>query len=214
MNMAINDRFDKMPWDEIDNVVFDVGNVLIHFEPLQMMKELLPGLSDDMYRLLMQKTVHSPYWVAMDHGSMSYDDIIQAMIGLDKHLTDEITTFMRGWYPLMKQKDEGVRALKLCKEKGKKLYVLSNFSDMPFDYTEENNAFFSLFDDKVVSSRVHLLKPDPEIYRYLVRSFELDPARTLFIDDNPANIETALMEGWQGFCFLAPGILDKYISAN
>ena len=59
--------------------------------------------------------------------------------------------------------------------------------------------------------RVLMLKPRLDIYRCLADTYGLDVKRTMFIDDNPANIEAALLSGWHGLCFNRPGRLSRFI---
>ena len=103
-----------------------------------------------------------------------------------------------------------METLRLCKAKGKRCLILSNYRAESFRQIEEKFDFFRLADGMVISSRVHLLKPTAEIYHYLLDHFRLDGNRTLFIDDAPANIEGALRCGIQGLCFNAPGKLKRF----
>ena len=59
-----------------------------------------------------------------------------------------------------------------------------------------------------------MLKPRFEIYRYLTDTYRLIPERTLFIDDSPVNIETALVLGWQGLCLNRPGRLREFLAPD
>lgn len=208
----LNDRYEHMPWDEIDTVVFDVGNVLLSYDPDQIMREQLPG-KEELYPYLKTRVNNSPYWVALDHGTMTRKEALEKMIGCDEHLREEITRLCYNWIEMKDVIEEGIRALKTCKAHGKKLIVLSNYSDDGFDVVENKYDFFKLFDGKVISSRVRMVKPDRGIYLATQEMYGLEPARTLFIDDSPANIETALFLGWQGICFNRPGMLDAFFGA-
>ena len=209
MRWMINDRYPAMPWDQVDNVVFDVGNVLLTFDPARLLENEFPG-DRALHERLMVKVFRSPYWVMQDHGTMSQEELAEAMAGLETGLLEPIRRLLAGWVDLKDVIDEGLFALNACRAHGKRTYVLSNYGDEPFAHVDAKHAFFRGFDGKIISSRVHLLKPDPRIYRLLIRTYALDPARTLFIDDAPANIETALEEGWQGLCYSEPGLLYRF----
>lgn len=206
----IDDLYAHMPWDEIDHVVFDVGNVLLSFQPRQILKELVPDVPE-LHDLLMAKIFHSPYWVMMDHGLMTRQEAAEAMIGRTPELEAPIRQVMDGWVAMKDVLPEGVEALKACREHGKTTYVLSNYGDEPFQIVDEKYDFFRLFDGKIISSRVKLLKPDRAIYDLLTDTFRLNRSRTLFLDDAPANIETALHVGWHGFCVNCPGKLHDFM---
>lgn len=107
---------------------------------------------------------------------------------------------------------EGLDTLASVKEHGKKVFILSNYGDDSFARVEEKYAFLNEVDGKIVSSREGLVKPDPQIYRLLTDRYGLDPSRTLFIDDAPANIEMALCCGWQGICYNEAGKLYRFFS--
>ena len=77
------------------------------------------------------------------------------------------------------------------KEKGYKLYILSNFHREAFLEIERKCEFEKYFDGKVVSYDVKLLKPEKEIYEELLKKYNLNPEETLFIDDTLANTEGA-----------------------
>lgn len=207
--LTLDDRFPSMPWDLIDNVVFDVGNVLVAFSPSEILHDTLPD-HPELYETLQCKVFRSPYWIMLDRGEMNPAQAAEAMIGRDNELSKPIQRVMRDWVDLKHVITEGVEALKICHAHGKRLYVLSNYGKEPFDFIQQKYDFFRLFDGMVISSHVHLLKPSAEIYRCLTDTYSLNPARTLFIDDTPANVEGALNVGWQGFCYNRPGKLRAF----
>lgn len=209
--LLLDDQYEKMPWDLLDNIVFDVGNVLLSFQPKQVLEELFPGDSA-LEQTIYERVFRSPYWVMLDHGTISVQDAVRAMAAHRPELEAPIAYLMDNWIDLKETIPEGIEALQMAKEKGKKLYVLSNYHDAGFEHVYRKYPFFRLFDGLVVSSRVKLLKPDPAIYRTLIEKFRLDPSRTLFIDDTPQNVEAALMEGWQGFCLNRTGRLHDFIT--
>ena len=211
MRLMLNDRCSAMPWDVIDNVVFDVGNVLLTFQPEKLLRALLPEHEAD-YPLLVRHVFHSPYWNMMDHGAVSPEEAFMLMGSSRPALRPLIRRIEAGWNDLLEPIDEGIRALRACKEHGKRCYVLSNYADQPFEHSfQKHQAFFSLFDGVVVSARERLIKPDQRIYRCLTDRYRLDPERTLFIDDAAANVEAAMDCGWQAVHFSAPGVLDQFI---
>ena len=210
MQRMIDDIYNTMPWNEIDTVIFDVGQVLLSFEPGNILEQEYPG-QKELHDKLMVRMFKSPYWIMMDHGTITNEEAIDAMVGRDESLRPAIKHILHHWIDFKHVITEGVEAVKVCKAHGKKLYVLSNYNGKSFDYACKQYDFFLLFDDKIVSSRVHLVKPDPAIYKYVTEKYELMPSRTLFIDDSPANIEAALHAGWQGFCMNKAGKLHEFI---
>lgn len=207
--LMLDDKYETMPWDMIDTVLFDVGNVLLTYDPDAIIRDLVPD-RPDLYERLRTKVFRTPYWPMMDHGLATAEQAAEAMIGRDKDLAPYVHAIMNGWIEMKDVISEGVDALKTVKAHGKRLYVLSNYPDKAFQHIYDKYDFFKLFDDVVVSARIGLTKPNPEIYRYVLKKYALDPARTLFIDDTHNNIEAALALGIQGICKNRPGKLRDF----
>lgn len=210
MNLMIDDKYATMPWAEIDAVVFDVGNVLLAWTAQEQLNRIVPE-RPDLHGELAIRIFKSPYWCMRDRGSATVEEVIGAMSKTAPELEPFIRRVMNDWVDLPAI-SEGVEALKACKAHGVKLYALTNFANEEFAIACKKFDFFSLFDDFVVSGRLHMVKPGLEIYQHLIDRFGLDAARTLFIDDSPANIEAALESGWQGVCYNREGKLAKFFA--
>jgi len=206
----IDTLYPTMPWDEVDNVVFDIGGVLVEMDPRYVLSRLFPG-EEALWERVLQHTTRSPYWQMMDCGTLRLDEAIEAMAENDRSLLEPIRRFVMGWPEYRYIVEEGRDALYTCKQHGKKLYILSNYTVEHYERNVREYDFFGLFDGGVISSRVHMLKPRLDIYRCLADTYGLDVKRTMFIDDNPANIEAALLSGWHGLCFNRPGRLSRFI---
>ena len=206
----IDTLYASMPWDELDAVVFDIGNVLVGMDEHEVLADMFPD--DPATReAVLRHTCRSPYWHMLDSAAMDLETCVRAMAENDPRMEAPVRRFMTGWPEYRRPVEEGVAAARACKRHGKKLYLLSNY---PAEYHARNvrdYPFFALFDGAVISSHVRMLKPRFEIYRYLTDTYGLEPSRTLFIDDNAANIEAALALGWHGFCMNAPGKLAAFI---
>ncbi len=210
MKRMIDTVYNAMPWSEIDAVVFDIGNVLVTMNEHEVLRKMFPDDPALQERILLH-TLRSPYWQMLDEGELSMKECALAMAEGDPSLQDPIHRFIVGWPDYRYVEQEGKEAVLTCKNHGKKLYILSNYPSEHFERNLREYDFFSLFDGAVISARVHMLKPRFEIYRYLTHTWNLLPERTLFIDDSPANIESALMLGWHGFCLNRPGKLKAFL---
>lgn len=208
IRLMIDDQYSTMPWDKIDAVVFDVGNVLLSWQPGEILNRLVPE-RPDLHGELTIRIFKSPYWCMRDRGTISQEEAIAAMSAHTPVLEPYIRRVMEGWIDLP-EIAEGVEAVKACKAHGKKIYALTNYADEPFAHACAQHEVFSLFDGFVCSARENLLKPGLEIYAQLIHRFDLDSARTLFIDDTPGNIEAALESGWQGLCYNREGKLRNF----
>ena len=158
MLRTFDDIYETMPWDAVDAVVFDVGQVLLSYNPQEILDEHVPD-RPDLHPILLEKIFRSPYWLMRDHGLMTRDEAIEVMIGRDEPLRPYITRVMHNWVDLKKVLPEGLKTLQSCKAHGKKVYVLSNYADDAFAVVEHKYDFFNLFDAKFVSGRLKLMKP-------------------------------------------------------
>lgn len=210
MQLMLNDRFETMPWEEIDAVVFDVGNVLLTYSPPKLLRDLVPE-HEALWPALTERVFHSPYWPMLDRGLICSQEAIAPMAARHPELLEPITILMNNWIDLKDVIEEGVSALRLCREKGKRIYVLSNYNNKAFAHVRQKYDFFNLVDGFLISADVGLIKPDPAIFRRLLSDFSLDASRTLFIDDSPVNIEGALYCGLQALCYSRPGTLDEFM---
>lgn len=208
IHLMFDDQYPSMPWNEIDAVVFDVGNVLLRWDSAALLQRTISE-RPDLHPILRQLIFQSPYWAMQDRGIVTTEEAIHGMTAQHPELEPYVRRVMYQWADL-DAIPEGVAALKACKTHGKKLYVLSNYPRDAFQHAVETHDFFRLFDGFFVSSHHQLSKPDPAIYAKATEVLRLTPARTLFIDDSPANIEAALFFGWQGICMNVPGKLHSF----
>lgn len=92
--------------------------------------------------------------------------------------------------------DEAARFAKEAKQAGHKIYILSNWDPVSFTFMqEEHPEFFNLFDGIVISGDIGLAKPEPAIFEYILNKYDLDPADSFYIDDQPENVEAAQAKG-------------------
>jgi len=101
-------------------------------------------------------------------------------------------------YPLIK---ENLEYIKQLKEKGYKLYLLTNITEDSYNYINNLIDINSIFDGGIYSYQEHLIKPDPDIYNLIIDRFNLNKEETIFFDDKPKNITAAQNVGIKGVVF-------------
>ncbi len=207
----IDERAKTMPWDEIDSVVFDIGNVLMRFSPRYVL-DVLFGEDEPVKEELMRRVFQSPHWLDLDRGTATYEQAAERMAQGREDLRPKIDLIFARWMELKTPIPEGVAALGRCKEMGKRTYILSNYHQPSFEWLLETYDFFSLFDGYVVSCYLHLLKPEAAIYRELIDRCALNPARSLFLDDTRENVEAAMAAGIQGFWVEKPEKMTEFFA--
>ena len=179
----------------IKNIVFDLGRVLIKFEPKEYIEQNVPEEKrEDFYNGIFG----SAEWLMLDRGTLSYEDakkiFKERVPGADKQI-DRL--FDVDLFEILQPIEENVKLLQKLKAKYN-LYILSNFHQPAFEYISKKYEFFRLFDGHTVSCYYYLLKPEKEIYDTLINKFNLIPKETVFIDDTKVNIDACEKEGIRG----------------
>jgi len=107
--------------------------------------------------------------------------------------------------------------VKALKERGYRLYVLSNYGEYLFLKSKDRLDFMPYMDGAVISYQIQMIKPDQEIYEYILNKYGLLPEESVFIDDRPENVEGAKAVGMSGILFenfeQASGELEKMLKA-
>ena len=179
----------------IKNIVFDLGRVLIKFEPKEYIEQNVPEEKrEDFYNGIFG----SAEWLMLDRGTLSYEDakkiFKERVPGADKQI-DRL--FDADLFEILQPIEENVKLLPEL-EKKYNLYILSNFHQPAFEHIFKKFEFFRLFDGHTVSCYYYLLKPEKEIYDTLIDKFNLIPEETVFIDDSKVNIDACEKEGIRG----------------
>ena len=183
----------------IKNILFDMGQVLIRFDQPHFIRRL--GIEGDDVKLLMREVFRSVEWVQMDRGSLREEDAFRSISArLPQRLHDAAWKLICMWDRPILEIDGMYELVKELKDLGYGIYLLSNASVRQHDYWPRIPAS-RFFDGKLISADVHVIKPQPEIYRLCLEKFGLKAEECFFIDDAPANIEGALCCGIAGAVF-------------
>lgn len=183
----------------ITNVVFDIGNVLAGFEWEAFYRSF--GYSEEMLQKLAKATVKSPFWNEMDRGRLKTEEILDCFIQNDPSIEKEIREVFQNVKQMITRYDYAIPWIREVKEKGCRVYVISNFAEKPYQDCAEALDFLSETDGAVLSYQEQLIKPSPEIYRLLCSRYDLKPEECVFIDDMPVNVEAGIEQGMRGILF-------------
>ena len=185
-----------------------MGNVLIDFRWRELFTEM--GLSGERFERMADATVRDPVWNEFDLGIWTDDMMLEAFIKNAPELEDEMRAMMGEYFPgLLKKFDYTDEWLDRLKAKGYKIYILSNFSRKAFTDCADELDYVKKADVAVISYNIHLIKPDPKIYEYILDTYDINPKEAVFIDDNPANIEAAKKFGINTVLFKDKGSADE-----
>lgn len=194
------------------NVVFDIGNVLLSFNPQAYLKD--KGL-ENKSKHLYKEIFLAKEWLSLDRGTLTEKEVIEVYVSRNKDYEEEIRLVFDGWYNILQPIEESVEILKTLKSNGYNLYYLSNFHHLAFEHILKEYDFFKIFDGGVVSYEEKLLKPEKEIYETLIRRYDLDRNETIFVDDTKINVEMANELKIKGILFESPrGFKEELIKLN
>ena len=183
----------------IKNILFDMGQVLIRFDQKFFIQRL--GIEDADMELLLREVYRSVEWVQMDRGSLREEEAFERIRArLPERLHDAAWKLVIMWDRPILEIDGMYELVEELKELGYGVYLLSNASVRQHEYWPRIPAS-KFLDGKLISADVHVIKPQPEIYRLCLEKFNLKAEECFFIDDAPANIEGALQCGIPGAVF-------------
>lgn len=171
-------------------VIFDVGGVLVDWNPRYLYRKLFDGDEAGMERFLTH--VCSMTWTLMQDAGRPFADGVAALAARYPEHAELIAAYDARWDEMVAGAfDEVVALVGALEARGVPLYALTNFSVEKFTGVRRRFDVFDAFDGIVVSGAVGLVKPDPAIYLRLVQDHGLRPAACLFIDDSPINVAGA-----------------------
>lgn len=183
----------------IKNVIFDLGNVLIGWDPPRIAAYFAADPNDR--ALVYEKTYVFERWCALDRGETTEEEIISAACReLPPRLHGVVRDMVMRWYEPMPVYADTQALVRGLKEAGKGIYLLSNTNASYFRARPYIPAL-DHFDGTLLSMEEGLAKPDPAIYGRLYQRFSLTPSECYFIDDSAANIAAAEKTGMAGFVY-------------
>lgn len=183
-------------------VLFDIGNVLIDWNPYALFEELIP---DDAERAHFHEVIcPRDWWVRHDAGA-AFEEIAEPVCERFPEHRDLIWAWHHRYLDLMPGVIEGsVEILKDLKSKDVRVRALTNWAADKFQIALKEYNFLSWFEDVVVSGEVRMIKPDPAIFKLALDRMQAEPDTVFFIDDSAPNIETAMRMGFQTHHFKHP----------
>ena len=183
----------------IKNIVFDIGKVLVYFEPEKVMDEL--GFSAEAKETIIKELFEKPLWEEGDRGALSIAETLQMYIEGAPQYEAEIRSLYENVDRTITMMPHTIPWMKELKERGYKLYIISNYAENTFYKTEEKLEFLQYVDGDIFSYRYKLLKPEPAIYNLLLDTYGLKAQESVFIDDRDSNVEGAIAVGFKGIQF-------------
>lgn len=195
----------------IKTVIFDIGNVLTGFRWQEFFASF--GYSEETLTKIARATVMSPYWSEYDMGTMTEEEVLRLFIQNDPSIEKELRESLADITNLLVRYDYAIPWIKELHEKGLQVLYLSNFSEKALRECAHVLDFLPYTDGGIFSCRVHLIKPNPAIYKLLLSTYGLKAEECVFLDDTLANIEAAEALGIHGIHFQNKEQAQKELAA-
>lgn len=183
----------------IKNIVFDIGNVLADFRWKGFLEE--KGFDSKMIERIAKASVLNPLWDEYDRGVWTDEQILQAIVDTDPEIEEELRKAFANFKNIVTKRDYTIPWIKDLKEKGYKVYYLSNFPLKALQDCPDALDFIPHMDGGILSYQDKVIKPDREIFELLLSRYELKAEECVFFDDLVKNVEGAKQVGIHGICF-------------
>lgn len=196
----------------VEVVVFDIGNVLVEWHPTRPFDTII---GEEARKALFARVDFAGMNDRSDHGHDMWDGV-EALAAEHPADADAIRLWSKHWIDMLEPDlKRSARMLRALRAKGIPVIALSNFGDRTFDLAEEKYPVLKEFDQRFISARLGVMKPDPAIYAEVETKTGYAPETMLFIDDRPENIEAALDRGWQGHLFeTEAGLAERLVAED
>lgn len=183
--------------------IFDLGGVLLHWDPRLLYRKLFAGDEAAMDHFL--ATVCTTEWNERQDGGRSFADATRELLPHHADKVELIEAWGKRFDEMVPGAIDGtVAVLAELKQRDVPIYAITNWSAETFPPMRERFAFLEWFGDIVVSGAEGVMKPDPRIFRILLQRQRIEPQSAVFIDDVAANAAAAAALGIHGIHFRSP----------
>jgi 2-haloacid dehalogenase len=197
---------------KIDHIVFDIGKVLIHYDPHIPYSRIIPDQAERDWFFL---NVCTHEWNLEQDRGRQWSEAEALLVAQYPERADQIRAFRKHWHEMVSHAYDGsVSIMEALIEQGRDVTMLTNFAADTFTEARKIFPFLNKPRGVTVSGEIGLIKPDVEIYQKHARDFGLVPEATIFIDDSLANVEGARAAGWQAVQFIDAERLRSDLAAH
>lgn len=191
--------------------VFDVGGVFLDWDPRHLYRKLF---DDEQAMEHFLATVCTPDWNVQQDAGRPWAEAVAELTGRFPEHAELIGYYDSRWEEMVPRIFDGTVAILRELQARGPVYAITNFSTEKFAHAKSLWPFLASFDGCIVSGECRLLKPDRAIFDLLCRTYDLDPARCLFIDDVQKNVDGARAAGMQAVRFEGPEQLRAELIAR
>ncbi len=195
----------------IKNIILDMGNVLLDYNPNVILDKVCDN--SDEKEIILKELFYGEEWIMGDYGKITNSERFDGVSKrVPEYLHEKLKQCVEHWDICMDPIEGAQDFCRIVKEKGYKVFILSNACSKFYEYFPKHYDL-DFFDGVVVSSDVHIIKPEIGIYNYLLEKYNLKPEECLFIDDRQCNVDGAKLTGMNAVVFVNnyEMILEKYL---
>ncbi len=182
------------------NIVFDLGGVVFRWQPEKIIRHVFQDKKKQ--DLVRSGIIENADWVELDRGTLSLDQAIARGTSRTGLPREEVEKLFNAVPQSLTPIEETIDLIRAIRGLNNRLFVLSNMHAASISYLEKRHKIWNLFDGVVISSRIQKVKPEIEIYEYLLAVHGLNAAETVFIDDMSENLAGASQVGIQTIRFV------------
>jgi 2-haloacid dehalogenase len=194
------------------NIIFDIGKVLIDWDPRHLYRKMFDN--EAKMEWFLENVCTTDWNVEQDRGR-SFAEAVKLATALHPSFAAEIEAYDARWHETIPGVIGGtVDILETLHKKGTPLYAITNWNQQKFAETKLNYPFLNLFRDIVVSGDEKLVKPDPKIFQLCLHRNNLVAGESLFIDDSLKNVAAAEAVGMHAHHFTTPEQLRAVLKAR
>lgn len=175
------------------NIVFDLGGVVFRWQPDAIIESFFDD--GDVQDRVRAEIFDHPDWLELDRGTISLEAAIERGADRTGLPATTIERLLMAVPEFLTPIDQTIDLIRRLANTSNRLFVLSNMHLASIAHLEKEHDIWTLFDGVVISSRIKTIKPEIRIYRYLLDTYQLRPADTVFIDDRLENLEAAASLG-------------------
>ena len=150
---------------------------------------------------VLKASVMNPYWGKFERAEVTEEETLQAFVAADPEMEEEIRLAFTNLSGMLVMREYAIPLVRCLKDAGYRVYYLSNYSKKAYDECAESLAFMPYMDGGVVSFKVGLTKPDPQMYQCFLDRYALRADECVFVDDTEENVNRARELGFVGIVF-------------
>lgn len=185
--------------DYLATVIFDIGNVLVHFIPEEYLER--KGYHGKQQKKLMDAVIENTVWNEYDRGVLTKAEVVAKYIKSTPYLKNDIQKLFNDLSGIIKRCEYTDRWIEELREKNVRVLFLSNISEALYQDCREELGFIEQMDGGLLSFEVKCIKPEQQIFEMMIETYHLEPDRCIFVDDRQVNIESGKQAGFNSILF-------------